>query len=227
MSDGLEDALAGRELAPAREASHGEVSREGLIRTYRRYAPFYDRVFGAVLEQGRRELALSVARLDARRILEVGVGTGLTLRHYPAAAQVTGIDLSGEMLRKAEARSAALAPRSITLRQMDAEQMDFGDASFDCVTLPYVLSVTPHPARLVAEVRRVCRPGGTIVVLNHFSGESRWRWMERAFRHVADKVGFRSEFDYARHIAPHDWDVQSVRPVNLLRLSKLVVIRNR
>jgi len=92
-------------------------------------------------------------------VLEIGVGTGLTLGRYPRCAEIHGIDVSGQMLRRARRRIARLAGRRIHLVHMDAEAMAFPDGAFDCVTLPYVLSVTPDPWRLVAEARRVCRPG--------------------------------------------------------------------
>jgi phosphatidylethanolamine/phosphatidyl-N-methylethanolamine N-methyltransferase len=104
--------------------------------------------------------------------------------------------------------------------------MPFADHSFDCVTLPYVLSVTPRPARLVQEVRRVCRPGGTIALLNHFSGSRFWWMLERLVKPAADQVGFRSDFDYAEHVLSHDWQVLALHPVNLFGLSKLVLLRN-
>ena len=104
--------------------------------------------------------------------------------------------------------------------------MDFADGAFDCVTLPYVLSVTPNPDRLIAETRRVCRKGGSIVILNHFSGSHFWWLLERIVRPMADRVGFRSDFSYDEQILARDWQVASVRSVNFLGLSKLVAIRN-
>jgi phosphatidylethanolamine/phosphatidyl-N-methylethanolamine N-methyltransferase len=190
-------------------------------------APLYDLMFGAVLQPGRRALAQAVRGLQPARLLEVGVGTGLALSLYPARTQVVGVDLSPQMLARARRRAAALPGHHIELRLMNAERMDFPDASFDCVTLPYVLSVTPSPARLVAEVRRVCKPGGRILVLNHFSGSRFWWATERALRSVADRVGFRSDFRYEDHVLVHDWEVLSSRPVNLFALSRLVEIRNR
>jgi phosphatidylethanolamine/phosphatidyl-N-methylethanolamine N-methyltransferase len=109
---------------------------------------------------------------------------------------------------------------------MDGESLAFPDNTFDCVTLPYVLSVTPDPARLVAEVRRVCRKGGVIFILNHFTGSRFWWALERMVRPMADRIGFRSDFDFDEQVLKHDWDVQAVKEVNLLGLSKLVTIRN-
>jgi phosphatidylethanolamine/phosphatidyl-N-methylethanolamine N-methyltransferase len=89
-----------------------------------------------------------------------------------------------------------------------------------------VLSVTPHPERLVAEIRRVCRKGGTILILNHFSGSRFWWFLERAVRSLANRIGFRSDFCFNEQILKYDWEVQSVRKVNCFGLSRLVTIRN-
>lgn len=203
-----------------------EATLRSVVETYRRYAPLYDFVFGALLEPGRRALAQAAASLPAGSVLEVGVGTGLTLRGYPPQSRVVGIDVSPVMLQHARRRAAAMPERDISLHLMSAEQMQFEDHSFDCVTLPYVLSVTPDPVRLVREVRRVCRPGGTILVVNHFSGSRLWRPMEGALRSLSDRIGFRSDLRFDEHIAAHDWRIEAVRTVNLLGLSRLVTLRN-
>jgi len=204
----------------------GEPTEQGVVLTYDRFAPLYDQVFGRVLGPGRKLMAAATSTLNPAAVLEVGVGTGLTLAGYPASSKLVGIDLSTDMLERAKMRAAALPGRDISLHAMNAERMDFPDASFDCVTVPYVLSVTPNPDRLVQEIRRVCKPDGSILVLNHFSGSRFWWLMERAVRSVADKVGFRADFQYDRHILSHDWQVVSVTSVNLFGLSKLVVLRN-
>ncbi len=197
-----------------------------VIRTYRFYAPVYDRLFGAVLEPGRRALAQAVCALGPRSVLEVGVGTGLTLHRYPASAAVTGIDFSEEMIAIARRRAARLPGRRIELLTMNAEAMDFPDQAFDCVTLPHVLSVTPDPERLCAEIRRVCRRDGTIFVLNHFSGSARWWLLEKMMRIAGNKVGFNAEFSYEEQILRRGWQVRAVKDVNLWGLSRLVEIRN-
>ena len=203
-----------------------EPTEQGVVLTYDRFAPLYDQVFGRVLAPGRKLMAAATTALNPGSVLEVGVGTGLTLAGYPAAARLVGIDLSPDMLERARMRATALPERDITLHAMNAERMDFPDGSFDCVTVPYVLSVTPNPDRLEQEIRRVCKPDGSILVHNHFSGSRFWWLMERAVRSVADKVGFRADFEYERHILSHDWQVVSVTGVNLFGLSKLVVLRN-
>lgn len=202
------------------------LSAENIASTYRRYAPLYDSVFGAVLEPGRRALAQAVVTLAPATLLEVGVGTGLMLGRYPSACAVVGVDLCPEMLAVAGQRAAQLKDRRIRLEVMNAESLDLPDASFDCVTVPYVLSVTPNPERLVAEIRRVCKPGGSIIIVNHFSGSRFWWLLERLVRPLASRVGFRSEFSFTEHIARYDWQVCSVKSVNFFGLSKVVTITN-
>jgi len=201
-------------------------SEAGVARTYDRLAPLYDTLFGQVLEPGRRRMAEVVRTLQPASLLEVGVGTGLALAGYPPQCRIVGIDLSHDMLDRARERAAHLPQHDIGIEHMNAERMRFADGTFDCVTVPYVLSVTPRPAELVREIRRVCKPGGTIVVLNHFSGSKLWWLLERAVRSAAEHVGFRSDFKYDEQILSHDWEVLSVEPVNLFGLSKLVVLNN-
>jgi phosphatidylethanolamine/phosphatidyl-N-methylethanolamine N-methyltransferase len=202
------------------------ISVDNVVNTYRFYAPLYDRTFGAVLGPGRCAMTQAICALNPSSILEVGVGTGLTLAEYPAASSIVGIDISDEMLNIARQRARQLPGRNIRLAAMNAELMDFPDDSFDCVAVPYVLSVTPHPERLVAEIRRVCRKGGTILILNHFSGSRFWWFLERAVQSLANRIGFRSDFCFNEQIMKYDWEVQSVKKVNFLGLSRLVTIRN-
>lgn len=203
-----------------------EVSRQSVVRTYERYAPYYDLLFGPIQRAGCRQMAAVVNTLAPARVLEVGIGTGLTLSRYPEHAQLTGIDLCPRMLELARQRAFMLPARDIRLSVMDAECLDFADDSFDCVTVPYVLSVTPNPERLVAEIRRVCRAGGHIVIVNHFTGNRFWRPMERVVRSLADRIGFRSDFDYAENILRPDWTVLSSTYTSFVGLYRLVVIRN-
>lgn len=202
------------------------LSRVQVERSYRRYAPVYDILFGASLGPGRAALTQLVKTLAVENILEVGVGTGLTLAQYPIGARITGIDVSQEMLASADRRLRPEDIGRIKLHTMDAEQMEFADDTFDCVTLPYVLSVTPHPDRLVSEVRRVCKPGGHIVIVNHFSGQAPWRLLESLAKPLSNWLGFRSEFSLEQHVLSHDWNVLSMTPTNMFALSRLIHIRN-
>jgi len=203
------------------------LSLETIIDAYRRYAPMYDKLFGAVLEPGRRALADAISAAAPQRVLEVGVGTGLTLDRYPSSCQVVGIDICEDMLAIARRRAERLQNHRIHLETMDAEAMRFEDAAFDCVAVPYVLSVTPNPRRLVGEIRRVCRKDGLILVLNHFSGSRGWRFLESIARFASARLGFRTEFDLVDNVLNHGWHVESIKTVNMLGLSKLVTIRNR
>ncbi len=203
-----------------------QIEEAHVRQSYRRYAPVYDLLFGLSLSQGRKALGEKTAALNPAHILEVGVGTGLTLSFYPTTARITGIDLSEDMLNIARNRVSSHDVQRISLAVMNGESMGFPDGCFDCVTLPYVLSVTPEPARLIQEVRRVCAPGGSILVINHFSGQTRFRAVEKLLAPMAAWLGFRSEFDMERHIHAHHWKVLSVEKANLFALSRIIHIRN-
>jgi phosphatidylethanolamine/phosphatidyl-N-methylethanolamine N-methyltransferase len=202
------------------------ISQAGVKKTYRFYAPFYDYVFGAILEPGRLALSQEVALLRPGHLLEVGVGTGLLLGQYPVATQITGIDISDEMLHIAKSKAQDLQHMAIHLETMDAEKLTFVDHSFDCVVVPYVLSVTPNPDALVNELKRVCKKDGHIIILNHFSGSGAWVVLEKMVKRFAEKIGFRSEFSYDANISRHQFHVVKLKNVNLFGLSKLLVIKN-
>jgi phosphatidylethanolamine/phosphatidyl-N-methylethanolamine N-methyltransferase len=197
-------------------------------KVYRRYAPAYDFYFGAMFQHGRREI---VARMDCRpgdRILEVGVGTGLSLSLYPRHVEVTGIDLSPEMLARARARRRGRRLNHVVaLRLMNAEHMQFSDDSFDKVVAMYVVSVTPHPARLTDEMRRVCKPGGELFIVNHFqNANSLVRGVERLAAPFSRVMGFRPDFSLEHFIDETGLDVAARIPVNALGYWTLLRCRN-
>lgn len=201
---------------------------DAIRNTYRRYAPRYDLYFGALLEPGRRAV---IAHMDCRpgdRILEVGVGTGLSLPLYPSQVQVTGIDISPEMLARARARcERARLAQVVALEQMDAEHMRFPDDSFDKVVAMYVASVVPHPARLVDEMRRVCRPGGELYVVNHFHrGGSLIGRIERRIAPLSRLMGFRPDLSMNDFIRDSRLEVAERMPVNLFGYWTLLCARN-
>ncbi|HEX3952646.1 MAG TPA: class I SAM-dependent methyltransferase, partial [Stellaceae bacterium] len=157
------------------------------IRTYRLFSGSYDVVFGPVFHPGRKEAVRIANDRPAQRILEVGVGTGLSLPYFRPDSRVTGVDISAEMLEKARRRVERQDLKHVDdLHVMDAEHLDFEDNSFDAVLALYVASVVPSPARFAEEMRRVCIPGGTIVLVNHFTSEN-WalRFMEKRLAHAA------------------------------------------
>ena len=205
-----------------------KVSEKEVIQCYKRYAPFYDWVFGKILQPGRISAIQEISHLNPENILEIGVGTGLMLPMYPSHIPVTGVDISREMLIKAEKKISPNRATTISLLEINGEELPFEDDSFSCIILPYTYSVTPNPERLIKEARRVCKKEtGTIIILNHFSGiKSVWRIFETATKPLAKKIGFNSDFCYKKHIEDINWTVIKSYPVNILSLSRVVVISN-
>jgi phosphatidylethanolamine/phosphatidyl-N-methylethanolamine N-methyltransferase len=157
------------------------------------------------------------------RILEVGVGTGINLTLYPRDCSVTGVDLSDSMLEKAFEKIAKNGLRNVRLMQMDASALNFADDSFDIVYAPYLISVVPDPVQVAREMRRVCRPGGRIVILNHFRSPNRiLSWGERLISPFTVHVGFKSDLDLPAFLAQADLRPVSIEKVNFPRIWSLV-----
>jgi len=197
---------------------------QDTLRTYRAFSGTYDVVFGPIFHPGRREAVRLANTRPAQRILEVGVGTGLSLPFYRSDAKVTGIDVSTEMLAKARRRVERRRLAHVeALTEMDAENLSFSDNSFDAVVALYVASVVPDPARFAAEMRRVCIPGGTIIVVNHFTSES-WvlRFFEKRLAPLASKIGFHADFPLDRFLGASKLDVREQRPSNLFGYWRLL-----
>jgi phosphatidylethanolamine/phosphatidyl-N-methylethanolamine N-methyltransferase len=176
-----------------------ELDRETIARAYARWAPVYDLVFGAVFARGRRAAIAASERIGGR-ILEVGVGTGISLPHYRRASGIVGIDLSEPMLRKARDRVAALRLAKVeSLAVMDAERLAFPDASFDVVMAQYVINTVPRPEAALDEFARVLKPGGEIVLLNRIGADAGMRRaFEVGFSPMGHWLGWRPEFPWAR-----------------------------
>jgi phosphatidylethanolamine/phosphatidyl-N-methylethanolamine N-methyltransferase len=170
---------------------------EAVKAAYRRYAGVYDALFGPVLQPGRKAVLEALACRPGERVLEVGVGTGLSLPLYPPSVRIVGIDLSREMLDKARARVAKKRLTNVeALLEMDAETMDFPAASFDKVVAMYVVSVVRHPARLLEELHRVCRPHGEIFIVSHVrSGNPLLGALEKGLARFSEQLGFRPDFE--------------------------------
>ena len=173
-----------------------QMEAEAVRRAYARWAPVYDTTFGKIADAGRNEAVDLVNRRGSGTVLEVGVGTGISLPRYDNALSVTGIDLSPAMLNKARRRVAKGKLTNIAaIEEMDAGAMTFADASFDVVIAMYVLTVVPDPAAVMAELVRVCRPGGDVIVVNHFSRDKGVLGaVEKAMAPFAEKLGWRPEF---------------------------------
>ena len=189
------------------------MTTAGVAQAYDRWAPIYDLVFGPVFRQGRASAIRAADRIGGR-ILEVGVGTGISLPGYAATSRVTGIDISDDMLDKARARVRRHGLSNVdAIRVGDAEALDFADASFDVVVAQYVVSAVADPERALDEFARVCRPGGEIVITTRVgAGEGLRGTIERTLMPVTSRLGFRTDFPFALYtdwIATRD-DVQLI-----------------
>jgi phosphatidylethanolamine/phosphatidyl-N-methylethanolamine N-methyltransferase len=198
---------------------------EAAVRSaYRRWAPVYDNTFGLVAAEGRKH-AVEIINRTSGRVLEVGVGTGLSLPSYRRDLQIVGIDLSPEMLEKARERVAAEGLTNVAgLHEMDAGDLKFPDSAFDTVVAMYVMTVVPDPEKVMRELARVCRPAGEVLIVNHFSTEEGMRgWVERRMAPFADKLGWRPVFDVARVMVCGDLTLiekRGLRPLGLFTMMR-------
>lgn len=174
------------------------IDADSVRSAYRRWAPVYDFTFGPLTLAGRRA-AVQRANSTAGRVLEAGVGTGISLSLYARHLRVVGIDLSRDMLRQARERVERKQLAHVEgIHEMDAADLDFPDASFDTVVAMYLITTVPDPAAVMAELERVCRPGGELIVVNHFSAEQGMRrHIERIMAPYGSRLGWRPEFPLA------------------------------
>ena len=189
----------------------GDIDQQSVERAYARWAPVYDLVFGAVFEHGRQEAIAAAEKFcgpQGGRILEVGVGTGLSLPCYARINRIVGIDISEPMLRKAHRRVIEQKLSNVeAIAVMDATRMALPDDSFDIVVAQYVITAVPNPEATLDEFARVLKPGGEIVLVNHIGAESGPRRLfEQCFAPVARKLGWRPEFPFKRL---SDWATRS------------------
>ena len=209
--------------AATRALSVTVVENAFVARVYENLAWAYDLTFGPALHPGRIDAIRRMGIKPGDRVLEVGVGTGINAALYPKDCSVTGIDLSGPMLEKARERIARKGVRNVRLLQMDAANLKFADDTFDIVYAPYVISVVPDPVAVTREMRRVCRPGGRIVILNHFRSRNRMgAWLERLIAPAAKYLGFKSDLDLPAFLVQADLKPLSIQKVNVPRIWSLV-----
>ncbi len=200
------------------ENSQLEKMDESDVRAaYRRWAPVYDATFGRLVKAGMRE-ATKKANNFSGKLLDVGVGTGLALPHYGPQLSVTGVDLSGEMLERARARVHKAGSTNVeALLEMDASHLAFADETFDLVMATYVLTVVPDPVKVVEELARVTKLGGTVIIVNHFSVENGLRGaIEKGLAKHATKLGWRPEFPLDTLLVCERLRLVSIRPVKPL-----------
>ena len=182
------------------DTSFHALDKETITKAYARWAPVYDLVFGAVFERGR-EAAIAAAERIGGRILEVGVGTGISLPDYAPANKICGVDISEPMLQKAMERVAKLNLDHVEgLWVMDAEHLRFPEDSFDVVVAQYVITTVPNPEATLDEFARVLKPGGEIVLVSRVGAEAGLRKaLEKWFAPAARKLGWRTEFSFQRY----------------------------
>jgi phosphatidylethanolamine/phosphatidyl-N-methylethanolamine N-methyltransferase len=180
--------------------THADLDEQTITKAYARWAPVYDLVFGPVFERGRHA-AIAAAERVGGRILEVGVGTGLSLPHYSRACRLCGVDISEPMLRKAQERVAEYGLDNVEgLWVMDAEHLSFPDHSFDVIVAQYVITTVPNPEATLDEFARVLKPGGEIVLVSRVGAEAGLRRaLEHWFAPAARKLGWRTEFSFERY----------------------------
>jgi phosphatidylethanolamine/phosphatidyl-N-methylethanolamine N-methyltransferase len=209
--------------AATRALSVTAVENDFVAGVYEKLASVYDFVFGPTLHPGRVQAIQRMGIQAGERVLEVGVGTGINAALYPRSCSVTGIDLSGSMLEKARERVAKKGLTNVRLLEMDAADLKFGDNSFDIVYAPYLISVVPDPVAVVREMGRVCRPGGRIILLNHFrSANPLLAWIERAISPFTVHIGFKSDLDLTAFLTQADLQPVSIEKVNIPKIWSLV-----
>lgn len=190
------------------------LDNQAVRKAYRRWAPVYDNTFGRVSAVGRRR---AVEYINSRhgRVLEAGVGTGLSLAAYAPHLEVVGIDLSPEMLDKARLRAdPARTEQVLGLAQMDASALGFADGVFDIVAAMYVMTVVPEPEAVMRELSRVCAPGGEVILVNHFSRESGLRgWIEHRMAPLAETLGWHPVFETERVMVCPELELQAHTPM--------------
>ena len=219
-TDHADDVVSGSDAA-TRALSVTAVENHFVEGVYDKLAKVYDLIFGPTLHPGRLQAIERMNIQPGERVLEVGVGTGINLSLYPKEAAITGIDYTASMLEKARERAARM--ENTRLLQMDAADLKFADNSFDIVYAPYLISVVPDPVKVAQEMRRVCRPGGRIIFLNHFlSPNPLLSRIERWISPFTIHIGFKSDLDLPAFLAQADLQPKSIEKVNFPKIWSLV-----
>lgn len=204
-------------------ADRAELESRRVEKVYAVLARVYDDCFDWALGPGRRHAIQRLPLSPGQRVLEIGVGTGLSLPYYPHSCRITGVDISEPMLVQARERAEAMGRSDVDLRLMDARELAFPEAAFDHVLAPYVISVVPEPHRVMAEIRRVCKPGGRVMVVNHFlSPNPVLRLIEHALTPASRWIGFRLDLPIESVTDTPGLRTVEIERVNLFGLWRLL-----
>ncbi len=201
---------------------------EYVEKVYDGYSRFYDLIFGKVFHSGR-EMAPELLDLKpGAQLLEVGVGTGLSLPMLPKDIEITGIDLSQKMLDQAAKRVERLGLKHVQLMKMDATKQSFAENSFDRVLAAYIISVVPDPVSVVNEMKRVCRPDGYLVFLNHFHSENPVKgFLEKIISPLCYRIGFNTDLNLRDLMKKCDLEIETLESIDFLGNWKAVRCVNK
>jgi phosphatidylethanolamine/phosphatidyl-N-methylethanolamine N-methyltransferase len=182
------------EKRPGRANNHSKLEVYQIKKIYAYYSGIYDFIFKRWFYPRQQHVIHSLAMKPGQRVLDLGVGTGLSLPLYPPQVQVTGVDLSKQMLREAQKKVSQERLSNVALMEMDAAHLAFPDNTFDFVIAAFVISVVPDPIPVIAEMKRVSKPGGQIVIINHFQSQNKiMAQFEKWVSPVCTKIGWRSD----------------------------------
>ena len=191
---------------------------KSIIKSYKRVSGFYDYTFGQIFRPGQKKLVSMMECTPTDKVLEIGIGTGTSYKYYPMETEVTGIDISPDMLEKAKKNIRKHNLQNKNVIMMNGEQLKFEDNSFDKVVGMYVVSVTQNPNLLIKEMKRVCKPNGDIYLVNHFSFETDSKFMkilEKGLMPVSKYLGWRPYFPFSEFNAYAKLNVKSISKVNI------------
>jgi phosphatidylethanolamine/phosphatidyl-N-methylethanolamine N-methyltransferase len=224
LSDGKSIGL--QDIPRGQATSARMLDYQTIKRAYAILSPVYDLLFDKIFHPGRVAATRLLEIQSGDRVLEVGVGTGLNLPLYPQECSVTGIDISVEMLRKARQRTKELGRTNVTLSLMDASNLEFPDDTFDRVLATYVISAVPDPVKTLLEMRRVCKPRGHVVILNHFRSENpvmgALEWMVAP---VCTRIGFKTDLKLKPLLERAGMSPEQIHRINVMMINGWRLVR--